>query len=231
MKGNIHSTESFGTVDGPSIRFVVFTMGCPLRCQYCHNPDTWKGEGMQIEAKALMEEILKYRSYIQGVTVSGGEPLLQPKFCEELFALCKQNGLDTALDTSGYPFDGTDKFDALIALTDYFLLDIKHIDEEKCRSITGKGAKNTLAFAKYLSDKGKTIWIRHVLFSGTDDDEALKRTRAFIDTLKTVEKVQVLPYHTLGKNKYEKLGIPYPLTEDPPSKERIAHAKELLGAN
>lgn len=230
MIGRIHSTESFGTVDGPGIRFVVFLMGCPLRCLYCHNPDTWTGGGTPTEAKDILQEILKYKSYLKGggVTLSGGEPLLQLDFCIELLTLCKQEGLHTAIDTAAYPFDGSEKYEELLAVTDLFLLDIKHIDDTAYRTITGKSNQSCLAFARYLSERNKPMWIRHVLFSGTDDDAALRNLRAFVDTLSSVEKVQVLPYHTLGKEKYEKLGIPYPLTETPPSAERVENAKIIL---
>lgn len=230
MIGRIHSTESFGTVDGPGIRFVVFLMGCPLRCLYCHNPDTWTGGGTPMEAKDVLREILKYKSYLKGggVTLSGGEPLLQLDFCIDLLTLCKQEGLHTAIDTAAYPFDGSEKYEELLAVTDLFLLDIKHIDDETYRKITGRSNQSCLAFAKYLSDRRKPMWIRHVLFSGTDDDASLRSLRAFIGTLSSVEKVQVLPYHTLGKEKYEKLSIPYPLTEAPPSAERVENAKIIL---
>lgn len=239
MDGYIHSFESFGTVDGPGIRFVVFMQGCPLRCQYCHNPDTWGAGGKPYSAGQVCDQALKYKNYFAdkgGVTVSGGEPLLQIGFVTELFSLLKRRGVHTALDTSGYTFDPGDpdceeKHKRLIAFTDLVLLDIKHIDGAAHRSLTGKGNEHTLAFAKFLSDNKIPIWIRHVLVPGlTDDDEALKKLKAFIDTLKTVEKVEVLPYHTMGAVKYEKLGYDYPLKDvEPPTKERVDNAKRILG--
>lgn len=239
LEGYIHSFESFGTVDGPGIRFVVFMQGCPLRCKYCHNPDTWTKGGTAYTAEQVCAEALKYRNYFGdtgGVTVSGGEPLLQMDFVTELFEKLKGKGIHTALDTSGYMFDpenpeSVKKHKALIRFTDLVLLDIKHIDSKSHESLTGKGNEHTLAFAKFLSDNGISMWIRHVLVPGlTDDDEALKRLKAFIDTLETVKKVEVLPYHTMGEVKYEKLGYDYPLKGvRPPEKERVQNAKRLLG--
>lgn len=238
MLGRIHSFESFGTVDGPGIRFVVFMQGCPLRCLYCHNPDTWTAGGTEYEAQAVCERALKYRNYFAdrgGVTVSGGEPLLQIGFVAELFSRLKAEGIHTAADTSGITFRPNDpvsvaEHERLAEKTDLFLLDVKHIDDEAHRRLTGRSNANTLAFAKFLSERGKKLWIRHVLVPNiTDDDGALTRLRAFLDELKTVEKVEVLPYHTLGVTKYEKLGIDYPLTGiEPPSAERIENAKRIL---
>lgn len=238
MNGRIHSFESFGTVDGPGIRFVVFLQGCPLRCLYCHNPDTWRAGGEEYSAETVAARALKYRNYFGengGVTVTGGEPLLQIDFVIELFTLLKRKGIHTCVDTSGFTFRAgdpisVDKHEKLIALTDLFLLDIKHIDDEACKKLTGQSNENTLAFAKFLSERGKKMWIRQVLVPNvTDDEESLKRTRAFIDGLKTVEKVEVLPYHTLGVVKYEKLGIEYPLAGvEAPTKERVQNAKRIL---
>ncbi len=238
MTGRIHSFESFGTVDGPGIRFVVFLQGCPLRCQYCHNPDTWGAGGEEYDAEAVANKALRYKNYFGdkgGVTVSGGEPLLQIDFVIELFKILKAKGVHTCVDTSGITFRPEDekcvqKHEELLAVTDLFLLDIKHIDDEACKKLTGKSNKNTLAFAKFLSERGKSMWIRQVLVPNiTDGEESLQKTRAFIDTLQTVEKVEVLPYHTLGVVKYEKLGIPYPLQGvQAPDKERVAQAKRIL---
>ena len=239
MNGRIHSFESFGTVDGPGIRFVVFFQGCPLRCLYCHNPDTWAlSEGQEYTAEQVVERALRYRSYFGekgGITVSGGEPLMQIDFVIELFTLLKAKGMHTCVDTSGITFNpdspaSVEKHKALLAVTDLFLLDIKHIDDKKCDKLTWHGNKNTLAFARFLSDNNKPMWIRQVLVPGyTDDEEDLKKTRAFIDTLNTVEHVEVLPYHTMGTVKYEKLGIVYPLKlVQPPSKEKVAYAKKIL---
>ncbi len=237
MTGHIHSFESFGTVDGPGIRFVVFMQGCPLRCQYCHNPDTWKAGGTEYSAEDVAKRVLRYRNYFSGgggVTVSGGEPLLQKEFVTELFTRLKKEGLNTCLDTSGAVFDEARKeqFMPLLNVTDLVLLDIKHIDAEEHKKLTGHGNENILAFAKFLSDNGKKMWIRHVLVPGiTDRDDWLERLSVFIDTLKTVEKVEVLPYHTMGVVKYEKLGYDYPLKGvEPPSAERVENARKILRA-
>ena len=238
MTGRIHSFESFGTVDGPGIRFVVFLQGCPLRCLYCHNPDTWEGAGKEYTVEEVVTQALRYKNYFGdkgGVTVTGGEPLVQIDFVIELFKVLKEKGIHTCVDTSGITFNpesaqSVEKHEKLLAYTDLFLLDIKHIDDGKCKKLTGKSNAHTLAFAKFLSDNDKAIWIRQVLVPGyTDEDEDLKRVRAFIDGLKTVEKVEVLPYHTMGAVKYEKLGIPYPLEGvETPTKERVQNAKRIL---
>ncbi len=239
MTGHIHSYESFGTVDGPGIRFVIFFQGCPMRCKYCHNPDTWEaGGGREVTAEEAVKEALKYKSYFGqkgGVTATGGEPMLQLDFLTELFSLLKAKGVHTCLDTSAATFPaGKDAdrsaFEKLLKVTDLVLLDIKHIDEEAHKSLTGRSEAHARAFAEYLSDKGKPMWIRHVLVPGiTDDDGALHRLKEFIDSLKTVEKVEVLPYHTLGIAKYRALGIQYPLEGvRPPEKERIQNARAIL---
>ena len=238
MVGRIHSFESFGTVDGPGIRFVVFLQGCPLRCQYCHNPDTWGAGGQEYTAEEIVNRAWKYRNYFGangGVTVTGGEPLLQIDFVIELFTLLKEKGLHTCIDTSGITFHAEDKacvekYEKLLSVTDLVMLDIKHIDDEACKKLTGQSNKNTLAFARFLSEHNKPIWIRQVLVPTlTDDDESLRRTREFIDTLSTVERVEVLPYHTLGVVKYEKLGMEYPLKDvQAPTKERVENAKRIL---
>ncbi|MDE7330380.1 MAG: pyruvate formate lyase-activating protein [Clostridia bacterium] len=238
MTGFIHSTESFGTVDGPGVRFVAFMQGCPMRCKYCHNPDTWAfSGGKEISAEELAKNALKYKSYIEegGVTVSGGEPLAQADFVAEFFKIIKGAGLHTALDTSGITFNPDDKNSVLkhekvLQYTDLVLLDIKHIDCNEHKKLTGHGNKNVLAFAEYLSDTGKDMWIRHVLVPDiTDSDGYLYALRDFIDTLKTVKKVEVLPYHTMGEVKYEKMGISYPLKgAAPPEDKRILNAKAIL---
>ncbi len=238
MIGHIHSFESFGTVDGPGIRYVVFLQGCPLRCQYCHNPDTWAAGGKEYTADQVVAQALRYKNYFGekgGVTVTGGEPLLQIDFVIELFTQLKAKGVHTCVDTSGITFKGDnpaviEKHKKLLEVTDLFLLDIKHIDDEKCKTLTGQSNRNTLDFAKFLSDFHKPVWIRQVLVPElTDEEEGLKKTRAFIDGLQNVEKVEVLPYHTMGAVKYEKLGIAYPLAETKaPSKESVAFAKRML---
>ena len=238
MLGRIHSFESFGTVDGPGIRFVVFMQGCPLRCKYCHNPDTWGAGGEEYSAQAVVEKVLRYKNYFGdkgGVTVSGGEPLLQIDFVIELFTILKSKGIHTCVDTSGVTFrkdneSSVEKHKKLLEVTDLFLLDIKHIEDEACKDLTGQSNENTLAFAKFLNENKKKIWIRQVLVTGvTDEDESLKKTRAFIDELSFVERVEVLPYHSMGEVKYEKLGIEYPFKGmQPPTKERVQNAKRIL---
>lgn len=220
MKGYIHSTESFGTVDGPGIRFVVFMQGCPLRCLYCHNPDTWdKDKGREVTADELLTEYNKNREFYKrgGITVTGGEPLLQLDFVTELFRKAKEQGIHTCLDTSGITFNkenGSVKegFDELIKYTDLVMLDIKHIDSEKHRALTGSKNKNVLDFAEYLSEKGISLWVRHVVVKGhTDEKDDLKRLGRYLAHLKTLKALDVLPYHTMGVNKYKELGLSYPL--------------------
>ena len=235
-KGKVSSLETFGLVDGPGVRFVVFLQGCRMRCRYCHNPETWEIHGGEpVTASQVLDHALRYRGYWGkkgGITVSGGEPLLQIDFVTELFEQAKARGIHTCLDTAGNPFARQNPFfkkmEKLIRVTDLFLLDLKEMNEAIHRQLTGWTNRNILELALWLSENGKKMWIRHVLFSGTDDDASLRSLRAFIGTLSSVEKVQVLPYHTLGKEKYEKLGIPYPLTEAPPSAERVENAKIIL---
>lgn len=244
FEGNIHSTESFGSVDGPGVRFIIFMQGCRMRCQFCHNPDTWnerpeKGARLMTPAEVL-QQALRYRSYWGdkgGITVSGGEPLLQMDFVTELFRLAKTAQVHTALDTSGQPFTRQEpflsRFRQLMAYTDLVLLDIKEIREEEHRQLTGWSNRNILDLARYLDEIGKPVWIRHVLVPGhSDQDEALHELGRFLDTLTNVERVEVLPYHTLGVFKWKELGIPYPLEEvRPPTAERIANAERILGTD
>jgi pyruvate formate lyase activating enzyme len=240
MEGKIHSFFAGGTVDGPGIRYVIFLKGCPLRCLYCHNPDTWTQDNAIIKSTdEIVMNALKYRGYFSnggGVTVSGGEPLLQIDFLIELFKKLKEYNIHTAIDTSGIIFDKNNpellsKFNVLIKYTDLFLLDIKHIDDNEHIKLTGKSNKNILEFAKYLSDNNVHMWIRHVLVPNiTLNDKYLIQTKEFIDTLKTVDKIEVLPYHTMGVAKYKELNIPYRLEGTiPPTKEETRHAKYLLG--
>lgn len=239
-KGYIHSLESFGSVDGPGVRFVIFTSGCAMRCQFCHNPDTWKMQsGTQYTADELLDKAMKYRAYWGskgGITVSGGEPLLQIDFLIELFRKAKEAGIHTTLDTSGNPFTREepffDKFKELMKYTDLILLDIKQIDDEQHKILTGHSNQNILDMAKYLSNIGKPVWIRHVLVpERSDKDEYLERLHDFISGLSNVEKVEVLPYHTLGTFKWKELGMEYPLEGiNPPTKERVENAKQKLGA-
>lgn len=236
----IHSFESFGTVDGPGVRFIVFTQGCPMRCKYCHNPDTWKfNEGKKYDVHEVRREILKYKNYIKkgGVTVSGGEPLVQIDFLIELFTLLKEDGIHTCVDTAGAMFDKNNpvllkKYEQLLSLTDLFIVDIKHIEEAAHIDLTGISMKRPHDFIRYLSDNHKDMWIRVVLVDGyTNDENVLKKIRNFIDSLNNVLRVEVLPYHTMGINKYEQMGIEYPFKNmKRPSKESIDKAKEILGA-
>ncbi len=232
MNGIIHSFESFGASDGPGIRFVVFMQGCNMRCKYCHNPDTWKREGESYSAQQVLEKAKHYREYWGtngGITVSGGEPLLQAEFVTELFTLAKSEGISTVLDTSGIAYDGSEVFDKLFSVTDLVLLDIKHIDTQKHKELTGHENAPVLALAKKLDRLCVPVWIRHVLVPGLESEEELFKLSDFISTLSNVKKVQVLPYHTLGVHKWELLGIPYQLEGiSPPSKEELEHAKRIL---
>ena len=240
LQGAVHSTESFGAVDGPGIRFIIFLKGCRMRCRYCHNVDTWDPAGAELRtADSLLEEAERYRSYWGkkgGITVSGGEPLLQTEFLTELFRKAKERGIHTTLDTAGQPFTREEpyfsRFRELMAVTDLVLLDIKEIDPQRHRALTGHDNANILDLARYLSETGKPVWIRHVLVPGvTDFDEDLKGLRAFLDGLSNVERVEVLPYHSMGESKWERLGIPYTLSgTEPPSEERTANARTILGA-
>ena len=238
IRGNIHSIESFGSADGPGVRYIVFLKGCAMRCKYCHNPDTWAGQGEDWQTpEEVLNKALRYRNYWKkngGITVSGGEALLQIDFVTELFRLAKEQGVHTCLDTSGNPFTREEpffgKFQRLMEVTDLFMLDIKHMDPAGHRELTGCDNANILDMARYLSEQGKAMWIRHVLVPGITDDEAqLKRLREFLDTLRTVERVEILPYHTLGVFKWKELGLPYQLEGvDPPTQEQVQRAKDLL---
>ena len=229
MKGRIHSRESFGTVDGPGVRYVIFLQGCPMRCLYCHNPDTWDPKGgEEVEAMELIRDFEKNREFYRkgGITVTGGEPLMQLEFVTELFRLAKERGIHTCIDTSGitfpytsYPVDGgavdegrLSAFDRLMSYTDLVMLDIKHIDGKSHEALTSHGNSRVLAFAKYLEEKAVPVWVRHVVVKGyTDKRQELIRLGEFIGSLKNLKALDVLPYHTLGKAKYGELSIPYPL--------------------
>lgn len=272
ITGRIHSIETFGSVDGPGIRFIAFLQGCDMRCKFCHNPDTWRTDlGEEYDASALLDKALRYKDYWGdkgGITISGGEPLLQMDFVTEFFRLAKENGVNTCIDTSGLPYrslasDSTwhDRFLKLMQYTDLVLLDIKHIDNEVHKKLTGYPNDNIIEMANELRDIGKPVWIRHVLLENPDEMrerlistitndsknsalsesdienlqflsdtvDSLRNTAAFIHTLSNVERVDILPYHTLGTFKYEKLCLPYSLKDmNPPSKEWVDHAKEIL---
>ena len=234
LKGRIHSIETFGTVDGPGIRFVIFMQGCALKCKYCHNRDTWDTSiGEHISVSELVQRIKNYEDYIKisngGVTATGGEPLLQPKFLIALFTELKKLGFHTALDTSGM-LPLTDDIKKVLSLTDLVLLDIKHINDEKCKELVGASNKLELEFANYLSDNNIPIWIRQVIIPGiTDDEQDLKELRNLIKSLKTVEKVELHAYHSMGVYKWEKLGYKYPLKDiRPANDEDIKRAKQIL---
>ena len=239
VKGKIHSIESFCSADGPGVRYIIFLKGCKMRCKYCHNPDTWGADGVTEEtAEEVLKKAMRYKNYWKnngGITVSGGEALLQIDFLIELFKLAKENNVHTTLDTSGNPFTREEpffgKFNELMKYTDLYMLDIKHIDNEEHKKLTGQPNENILDMAKYLSENGKAMWIRHVLVPGyTDSEEQLTRLKEFIDSLDTVDRVEILPYHTLGVFKWKELGIPYELEDvNPPTKEEVERAKRILG--
>jgi pyruvate formate lyase activating enzyme len=233
LSGYIHSIETAGTVDGPGLRFVVFVTGCPLRCLYCHNPDSHQMmRGQKTTADALVKEIAQYREFLMrtggGVTVSGGEPLTQIPFVTAIFRGCKELGLHTALDTSGYL--GAHVKNDLLDVTDLVLLDIKSFDPFTYRKVTSVNLKPTLDFAKRLAMMGKPMWIRFVLVPGlTDDFEALNKMADFVAELKTVERVEILPFHKMGESKWEELGLDYKLKDtQPPSPELVAQVKEIF---
>ena len=252
--GRINKLESFGSVDGPGIRFVVFMQGCPMRCKFCHNPETWsfgtvgaldsangnaskESDSYEISPQELLEKALRYKRYWGkdgGITVSGGEPLAQLDFIIEFFELAKKAGVHTCIDTSGVTFRRTgevfEKFQQLMTVTDLLLVDIKHIDPVEHKKLTGHDNANILDFFRYLDEIHKPIWIRHVLVPEiSDDDAALAKTREFIDTLHNVERIDVLPYHAFALGKYAELGIDYVLKDTmSPSAERIENAKKIL---
>ena len=242
--GRVHSVESFGLVDGPGVRYVIFLQGCALRCQFCHNPDSWEAHNPSAEmtdAQTLLEQALRYKKYWGrdgkkgGITVSGGEPMLQMEFVTALFELAHQKGVHTTLDTAGQPYreDAVYQkaFARLMDATDLVMLDLKAMDENLHKRVTGMGNANILAMARKLSGMGKTMWIRHVLVPGlTDGEDDLRQMAAFIKTLKTVERVEVLPYHTLGLSKWQKLNIAYPLEGVPtPTRDEVVRAERILG--
>ncbi|RHP06919.1 pyruvate formate lyase-activating protein [Firmicutes bacterium AF36-3BH] len=240
MIGHIHSTESFGAADGPGVRFIVFMQGCHMRCRYCHNPDTWKMDGGdEVTADEILKRALRFKPYWGkdgGITISGGEPLLQIDFVIELFKKAKELGINTCIDTAGNPFTKEEpffsKFEELMKYTDLLLLDLKEINPARHKDLTGFDNSNIIEMAKYLSEINKPVWIRHVLVpEHSDFDEDLDALGDFIDTLSNVDRVEILPYHTLGKFKWENLGIPYTLENiSPPSAERIENAKQRIHA-
>ena len=230
----VHSVESFGTVDGPGIRFVLFLQGCHLQCKYCHNRDTWDiNSGTYKSLDDIFDKIMKYKNYIcpnGGVTITGGEPLLQAKFIFELFTKLKEQNIHTCIDTSGM-VALTDDIKKVLSVTDLVLLDIKHIDDSKCRELVGKSNKLELEFARYLSDNNIDMWIRQVIVPGyTDNEQDLLKLKWFIASLKTVQKIELLPYHDMGKFKWKNLGAEYNLENVRPANSNdIKKAKKVLG--
>jgi pyruvate formate lyase activating enzyme len=229
--GKIHSYESFGAVDGPGIRFVVFLQGCPLRCLYCHNPDSWgTSGGSEISSDELVKKICSYKSFIAkgGVTLSGGEPLLQADFCEAIIDGCHENGLHVAIDTSGaIPHE---KSRTAIEKSDMLLLDIKDIDDAGCIELTGMSNSNALKTLALCEEINKDVWIRHVLLPQyTLDNNKLHRLGKFLAEFSCIKKIELLPYHTMGLFKWDKLGIPSKIRHlQPPTKEEIEEATSIL---
>ena len=235
MTGRIHSLESFGTVDGPGIRYVVFFQGCPMRCLYCHNPDTWEAAGgPEMTAEEIIAKVTRNIGFYKsgGITATGGEPMLQIDFLTELFAKAKMNGIHTALDTCGILFDPehTEKTDKLMAVTDLVLLDIKHMFEDEHKKLTGHSNTRVFAFAEYLRTIGKPVWIRHVVVPGiTFRREELLALGRYLKTLPNMERLEVMPYHAMGKVKYDSLGIEYPLRDTPQlTKAEAAEAEAII---
>jgi len=240
VKGRINQLESFGTVDGPGIRFVVFFQGCPLRCQFCHNPDTWEPnlEGVENNGKGsgeftpdqLVEEILRYKNYIRtgGVTATGGEPLMQPEFLREFFRLCKEEGIHTCLDTSGAIYN--EKALAVMEYTDLVMLDLKTLDDNLHKTYTGATRENNHRWMEHLQKIGKPTWIRHVVVPTiTDNEERLQAVADYISQYSCIERVELLGYHIMGEAKYQKMGIPYPLQGIPPIQpERLNEIREMF---
>lgn len=238
MTGRVHSIESFGTVDGPGVRLVVFLQGCPMRCLYCHNPDTWKmAGGTEMTVAQIMAQYEKNRAFYSrgGMTVTGGEPLMQMEFVTELFSAAAHRGIHTCLDTSGITFrpdnhELTERFDKLLSVTDLVMLDIKHIDPAEHVKLCGQPLKPVLEFARYLDEKAIPVWIRHVVVPGiTYDQNELYRLGTFIGTLHNVKALDVLPYHDMGKIKYEELGMDYPLKDvQPLGKDEALAARQMI---
>ncbi len=238
MQGRIHSLESFGTVDGPGVRFVVFVQGCPMRCAYCHNPDTWEmNAGTLMDPSEIIEQYERNASFYKGggITVTGGEPLMQPDFLIELFTLAKEKNIHTCIDSSGIAFNPgntawIEKLDKLMTLTDLVMLDIKHINPDKHKELTSQPNQHILEFAAYLNEKHVDMWIRHVVVPGiTDDDQYLYELGYFIGQFDNLKALDVLPYHTMGEAKYKKLGISYKLAGVPAmDKDKVIEKKQVI---
>lgn len=235
MIGHIHSVETFGTVDGPGIRFVLFLKGCPMRCLYCHNPDTWKmSGGTDMTVEEVLAEYEKGKSFYKngGITVTGGEPLMQMEFITELFGEAKKRGIHTCLDTSGIMFsqDKREEFDALTEVCDLVMLDIKHIDDEEHKKLTSHSNKAVLEYLDYLAEKNKPVWIRHVVVPNiTLNDKYLAQLGEYLARYKNIQALDVLPYHSMGKKKYSELKMTYPLSDTPDATtEDAIHARKVI---
>lgn len=235
LKGRVHSIESMGLVDGPGVRMVIFLQGCKLRCAYCHNPDTWALDGgTEMTPEDLIRKILRFKPYFEkssgGVTFSGGDPLLQPEFLLEMLKLCKENNIHTTIDTAGYGFG---EYEEILKYTDLVLLDIKHIDDIGYKNLTGRSKKGLNQFLEALENTNVKVWIRHVVVPGiTDSQEHMEKLQEIIKEIKNVDKVELLPYHTLGVQKYEKLGISYRLSDvKPMDKDDTKRFEKKLNEN
>ncbi|MGL4362075.1 MAG: pyruvate formate-lyase-activating protein [Cellulosilyticaceae bacterium] len=233
MKGRIHSIETCGTVDGPGIRYILFTQGCPLRCKYCHNPDTWKmNDGKEVDSDSIVSEVVRYKPYMQfsngGITISGGEPLLQPDFVKDIFMKCKQQGIHTCIDTSG--FISLEKSIPVLEYTDLVLLDIKSYNPDVYKDLTGVELNPTLAFANYLKEHNIPVWIRYVLVPNlTDNAEDIEALAQFLSTLTNVERIDILPFHKMGEFKWAQLGFEYSLADtEEPSKSEVDFARNIF---
>ena len=231
--GKVHSFETCGTVDGPGIRFVLFMQGCPLRCKYCHNPDTWKiDDGKSIDSDFVIGEIVKYKSYMKfsggGVTVTGGEPLMQPDFAADILKKCKKEGIHTVVDTSG--FSNMEAVKKVLGEADLILLDLKCMNKEIHKQLTGVELEVILKTTEYLASINKKVWIRHVLVPGiTDSDEQLNKLAEYVSKMKNVEKIEILPFHKMGEYKWEELGYKYELgNTEQPTIERVENAKNIM---
>ncbi|MGF1703046.1 pyruvate formate lyase 1-activating protein [Photobacterium makurazakiensis] len=237
VKGRIHSFESCGTVDGPGIRFIVFLQGCLMRCQYCHNRDTWDlDDGKEITVDELIKEATSYRHFMNasggGVTASGGEAMLQPEFVRDFFRKAQAQGIHTCLDTNGYVRKHTDVIDEVLDATDLVMLDLKQLDDTIHQNLVGVPNKRVIDFARYLQQRGQKTWIRYVIVPGyTDDEKSAHLLGDFIKDMDNIEKVELLPYHQLGEHKWEAMGYNYPLTGvSPPSKETMENIKSIISS-
>ncbi len=233
VTGRIHSVESFGTLDGPGIRYVLFLQGCGLRCKYCHNPDTWQmGSGKKADSDEIISDILTYKNFIRsgGVTLSGGEPLLQPEFVTDILKKCAEHGIHTALDTAGAVPLSISK--PALDATDLILLDIKALDDELCRQLTGRGNKDTLDTLAFCETRHKPVWIRHVLVPGyTLDKNLLEALADYLSFFSCIELIELLPFHKMGEYKWKELRLPYVLGDtEPPDKQSLKMAREIFEA-